>query len=65
MPASPRWCHELAEGAVGKGLGSRATLAGLKHGAAIHDASYWCPLELRGGAPDLAALLRAVRCASP
>lgn len=64
MHPPPRWGHELAEGAVGKGLGSRAMLAALKHGAAIHDASYWCPLELRGSAPNLAALLRAIRCLS-
>jgi ribonuclease P/MRP protein subunit POP1 len=58
-----RWGHVLAEGAVGKGLGSRALLAALKGGAVMHDASYWCPLQLRGRRPDLLAALRSVRSA--
>lgn len=57
-----RWGHVLAEGAVGKGLGSRALLAALKGGCVIHDASYWAALELRGREPDLLAVLRLARC---
>ena len=53
----------LAEGAVGKGLGSRALLATLKGAAVMHDASYWCPLQLRGRLPSLLAALRSVRFA--
>ncbi|KAK9829054.1 hypothetical protein WJX72_003659 [[Myrmecia] bisecta] len=57
MEMKERWGHVLAEGAVGKGLGSRAFLAALKTGTVLHDASYWCPLELAGSQDDLVAVL--------
>ena len=46
-----RWGHCLAEGAPGRGRGSRSLLHSLHAGALLHDASYMCPLQL-SGAPD-------------
>ena len=51
----------LAEGACGKGHGSRAFLAALRSGVVIHDASYWIALQLKGPHADLLAVLSSVR----
>ena len=55
-----RWGHKLAEGAPGKGHGSRAFLHMLRHGAALHDASYWLALELRGSSDNLVGMLHSL-----
>ncbi len=57
---SSRWGHKLAEGAPGKGRGSRAFLRALRDGAALHDASYWLALELQGASDSLARMLRSL-----
>ena len=54
---SCRWGHKLAQGAPGKGHGSRAFLHALRHGAAIHDASYWLAMELSGPCDSLGRVL--------
>ncbi len=51
----------LAEGACGKGLGSRAFLAALKSGVVIHDASYRIAFQLTGPHADLIAIMFSVR----
>ncbi|KAK9798520.1 hypothetical protein WJX73_006734 [Symbiochloris irregularis] len=60
-----RWGTCLAEGVVGKGHGSRALLASMHNGCLLHDASYWCPVQLTASLPQLAStlqLLRALPC---
>ena len=59
-----RWGHKLAQGAPGKGHGSRAFLHTLRHGVSIHDASYWLALELSGPTGGVASLLTALWLAS-
>ena len=59
-----RWGHLLPEGAVGKGHGSRHVLQQLHSGCLLHDASYWCPLQLEGSRPSLLSLLQATMCAA-
>lgn len=58
---SCRWGHVLAEGAFGKGHGSRALLHALRHSFVMHDASYMCPVELRGPLDAVSAVLQYVR----
>lgn len=55
-----RWGHKLAQGAPGKGHGSRAFLHTLRHGVTIHDASYWLALELSGPVASLVSLLASL-----
>lgn len=50
----------LAEGAPGRGRGSRAALAVLRGGAFAHDASYWRPMQLTGSQAALRATLAAL-----
>ena len=51
----------LAEGRVGRGHASRSVLHTLKQGTIMHDASYWCPLQLTGSLGNLFKLLAATR----
>ncbi|CAL8468345.1 g7885 [Coccomyxa elongata] len=60
MSMVTRWGHVLAEGACGKGHGSRAFMAALRSDVVIHDASYWIALQLKGPRADLLAILSAV-----
>ncbi|BDA43704.1 probable ribonucleases P/MRP protein subunit POP1 at N-terminal half [Coccomyxa sp. Obi] len=60
MSMVTRWGHVLAEGACGKGHGSRAFMAALRSGVVIHDASYWIALQLKGPLADLLAILSSV-----
>ena len=57
-----RWGHVLAEGAFGKGHGSRAFLHALRNSFVMHDASYMCPIELTGPFEAVSAVLQDVRC---
>ena len=59
-----RWGHKLAQGAPGKGHGSRAFLHTLRHGVTIHDASYWLALELSGPNASVTSLLTSLWLAS-
>lgn len=42
------WGWRLPKGNVGKGRGSRALVKRLQNSTVIHDASYWCPLCIKG-----------------
>ncbi|MEM0136270.1 MAG: hypothetical protein QXU18_13770, partial [Thermoplasmatales archaeon] len=42
------WGWRLPKGNVGKGRGSRAFVKRLQNSTVIHDASYWCPLCIKG-----------------
>lgn len=48
---------------MGKGHGSRHMLQQLHSGCLLHDASYWCPLQLEGSRASLLPLLQATMCA--
>ena len=54
----------LANGAVGKGHGSRALLHALKTSFVMHDSSYSCPMQLTGSKASLSQLLNQIRCES-
>ncbi len=54
----------LANGAVGKGHGSRALLHALKTNFVMHDSSYSCPMQLTGSKASLSQLLNQIRCES-
>ena len=58
-----RWGHCLAEGAPGRGRGSRGLLHSLHTGALLHDASYLCPLQLSGDPEALQHVLSSLWCA--
>jgi ribonuclease P/MRP protein subunit POP1 len=60
-----RWGHVLAEGAPGRGRGSRAALAALRGGALLHDASYWRPVQLAGPLAALRSALALLWCGPP
>jgi ribonuclease P/MRP protein subunit POP1 len=53
--------HLLAWQAPGRGRGSRALLRRARRGAVMHDASYWCCLQLEGAEVAIAATMEAVR----
>lgn len=55
-----RWGWHLPEGVAGRGLGSRSFAHQLRTGAAVHDASYWCPVQLNGDSRALLGLLRSM-----
>ena len=55
-----RWGHLLAEGQRGRGHNERHVLRALHTSAVVHDASYLLPMQLRGEAAALAAVLTAV-----
>ncbi len=59
-----RWGHVLADGAVGKGHGSRALLHALKTNFVMHDSSYSCPMQLTGSKASLMQLVNQIRCES-
>ena len=54
----------LANGAVGKGHGSRALLHALKTSFVMHDSSYSCPMQLTGSKASLMQLFNRIRCES-
>ena len=56
-----RWGHGIAEGAFGKGHGSRAFLHALRNSFVMHDASYMCPVELQGSADAVSTVLQEMR----
>ena len=59
-----RWGHTLAEGAPGRGMGSRSVLHSLHTGVLLHDASYMCPLHLSGPPQAIQALFACFGYAS-
>ena len=61
MDGGCRWGHVLAEGACGKGLGSKAFLAALRSGVVTHDASYWVAFQLTASQADLLKVMSSVR----
>ena len=62
--ADGRWGHCLAEGAPGRGRGSRSLLHSLHTGALLHDMSYSSPLQLTGAPEALEGVLHSLRCGS-
>ncbi|DBA80306.1 TPA: hypothetical protein ACH3X2_007435 [Trebouxia sp. C0005] len=60
MQMMHRWGHVLANGAVGKGHGSRALLHALKTNFVMHDSSYSCSMQLTGSKAALMQLLNQV-----
>ncbi|KAL0040408.1 hypothetical protein WJX77_006269 [Trebouxia sp. C0004] len=60
MQMMHRWGHVLADGAVGKGHGSRALLHALRTSFVMHDSSYSCPMQLTGSKASLLQLLNQI-----
>ncbi|KAL0019086.1 hypothetical protein WJX79_007648 [Trebouxia sp. C0005] len=60
MQMMHRWGHVLANGAAGKGHGSRALLHALKTKFVMHDSSYSCSMQLTGSKAALMQLLNQV-----
>lgn len=46
---------------MGKGHGMKALLADYHKGCLMHDASYWCPVQLSGSPGSIVQVLQAVR----
>lgn len=51
------WGWRLPQGYFGKGRGSRAFKKILQNGTVIHDASYWCPLCIKGSTTHILEIL--------
>ncbi|KAJ9187885.1 hypothetical protein P3X46_003299 [Hevea brasiliensis] len=54
------WGFHLPLGLHGRGRGSRALLKWYKHGALVHDASYYTAVQLEGPEDSLTSILRMV-----
>ncbi|KAG8653279.1 hypothetical protein MANES_05G007428v8 [Manihot esculenta] len=54
------WGFHLPLGLQGRGRGSRASLKWYKHGALVHDASYYTAVQLEGPEDSLTSILRMV-----
>ncbi|XP_037491232.1 uncharacterized protein LOC105640062 isoform X2 [Jatropha curcas] len=59
------WGFHLPLGLQGRGRGSRALLRWYKHGALVHDASYYTAVQLEGPEESLMSVLRMVLEPSP
>ncbi|XP_026413202.1 ribonucleases P/MRP protein subunit POP1-like [Papaver somniferum] len=59
------WGFHLPEGLHGSGRGSRALLKWFKRGTVVHDASYYCPVQLEGPEDSLMSILRMVLVPTP
>lgn len=55
-----RWQWILPLGENGKGKGTRAFMHRLKKGCVVHDASYWCPIELKGSEKETLEILQSI-----
>jgi hypothetical protein len=53
------WGWRLPQGYFGKGRGSRAFKKLLQNGTVIHDASYWCPLCIKGSTTQVLEMLES------
>ncbi|XP_042503361.1 ribonucleases P/MRP protein subunit POP1 isoform X1 [Macadamia integrifolia] len=59
------WGFHLPLGLQGRGRGSRALLKRFKHGALLHDASYYSAVQLEGPEDSLLSILRMALVPSP
>ncbi|XP_071690398.1 ribonucleases P/MRP protein subunit POP1 [Rutidosis leptorrhynchoides] len=60
-----RWGFHLPLGLHGSGKGSRALLKWLKNGTVVHDASYYCAIQLEGAQDSLLSVLSTVLAPFP
>ncbi|KAK9281384.1 hypothetical protein L1049_004284 [Liquidambar formosana] len=59
------WGFHLPLGLQGRGRGSRALLKWFKHGAVVHDASYYSAVQLEGPEDSLLSVLKMVLVPPP
>ncbi|KAL8491274.1 hypothetical protein ACS0TY_023057 [Phlomoides rotata] len=59
------WSFYIPLGLHGRGRGSRTLLKKLKHGVLVHDASYYCSVQLEGPQDILMSVLSSVLVPSP